>query len=111
MAVIVAEMNLGVYRNSAGRWRWRLWNGFRLTAISAQSFRDRIDAELAALYFRATGHRALYETVAAEESWYWHAFDDSGARVAMAARPFDTPFNAEHAATFVSNRVGLATFW
>jgi hypothetical protein len=41
MGLIAGEMNLGVYQDRDGRYRWRLWSGLRLLAISGESFDDR----------------------------------------------------------------------
>jgi hypothetical protein len=103
-------MNLGVYEDSAGRYRWRLWSGLRLVAISGESFRDRLDAELAALCFKADARDAAFDVVPVEDSWYWEARDPSGRRLAIASRRFDSPFNAKHMAAYVSNHVARATF-
>ena len=110
MALIAGEMNLGVYQDGAGRYRWRLWSGFRLVALSGGSFDDRLDAELAALSFRVDAYDVGYDVFAFDGSWYWHACDSAGQRLAIASRPFDSPFNAEHAAAYVSNHVARATF-
>jgi hypothetical protein len=110
MALIAGEMNLGVYEDSAGRYRWRLWSGLRLAAISGESFDDRLDAELAALCFKVYAHDAAYEVVALDGCWYWQARDGGGHQLAIASRRFDSPFNAKHAAGYVSNHVARATF-
>lgn len=110
MALIAGEMNLGVYEERTGRYRWRLWSGLRLVAVSADSFHDRLDAGLAALCFRADAYNAAYDVFASEGSWYWEARADTGERLAIAGRAFDSPFNAEHAAAYVSNHVARATF-
>jgi len=110
MALIAGEMNLGVYQDSAGRYRWRLWSGLRLVAVSGGSFDDRLDADLAALCFKVDAHDATYDVFASDGSWYWHACDGAGQRLAIASRPFDSPFTAKHAAAYVSNHVARATF-
>jgi uncharacterized protein YegP (UPF0339 family) len=110
MALIAGEMNLGVYQDSAGRYRWRLWSGLRLVAVSGESFPDRLDAELAALCFKVDSDDAAYDIFAYDGSWYWEARDGGGRRLAIASRPFDSPFNANHAAAYVSNHVARATF-
>jgi hypothetical protein len=110
MALVAGEMNLGVYQDNAGRYRWRLWSGLRLVAVSGQSFHDRLDAEFAALCFRVDAYEAAYDVFASDGSWYWQACDGAGQRLAIAGRPFDSPFNAKHAAAYVSNHVARATF-
>src|SRR5690349_21229833 len=110
MGLIAGEMNLGVYQNSAGRFRWRLWSGLRLLAVSGQSFSDRLDAELAALCFMTDGQDAAYDVVEVDDSWYWEARDGGGRRLALASRRFDSAFIAKHAAAYVSNHVADATF-
>ena len=110
MALIAGEMNLGVYQDSGGRYRWRLWSGLRLVAVSGGSFDDRLDADLAALCFKVDAHDVTYDVFASDGSWYWHACDGAGQRLAMASRPFDSPFTAKHAAAYVSNHVARATF-
>src|SRR3954465_8987233 len=110
MALIAGEMNLGVYEERAGRYRWRLWSGLRLVALSGESFGDRLDAGLAALCFKADAYDAAYDVFASDGSWYWEARGRAGERLAVAGRSFDTPFNAEHAAAYVSNHVARATF-
>ena len=110
MALIAGEMNLGVYEDGEGRYRWRLWSGLRLVAVSGESFHDRLDAGLAALCFKVDAYDAAFEVVASDGFWYWQARDGAGRRLAMASRRFDSPFNAEHAAAYVSNHVADATF-
>jgi hypothetical protein len=110
VGLIAGEMNLGVYEDSPGRYRWRLWSGLRLLAISGQSFHDRLDAELAALSFTVDAHDASYDVVDLGGSWYWQARGPGGWPLAVASRCFDSPFNAEHAAAYVSNHVARATF-
>ena len=110
MALITGEMNFGVYQDSAGRYRWRLWSGLRLLALSGESFLDRFDAEHAALCFKVEAYDTAYDVVASDGSWYWQARDRGGRLVAIASRAVDSAFNAEHAAAFVSNHVGRATF-
>jgi hypothetical protein len=110
MGLIAGEMNLGVYQDREGRYRWRLWSGLRLLAISGESFDDRLDAELAALCFRVDAYDAAYDVFAVDGYWYWEARGGGGQRLAIASRPVDSPFNAEHAAAYVSNHVGRATF-
>jgi uncharacterized protein YegP (UPF0339 family) len=110
MALIAGEMNLGVYQDSAGRYRWRLWSGLRLVAISGESFQDRLDAEHAALCFKVDAYDVAYDVFASGGSWYWEARDGGGQRVAIASRPFDSAFNAKHAAAYVNNHVARATF-
>jgi hypothetical protein len=110
VALIAGEMNLGVYEDSAGRYRWRLWSGLRLVAISAKSFDDRLDAELAALCFKVDADDVAFDVLACDGSWYWEARDGGGCRVAIASRRFDSPFNATHAAAYVSDHVARATF-
>src|SRR3954454_6367170 len=101
MALIAGEMNLGVYEERAGRYRWRLWSGLRLVAVSAESFDDRLDAGLAALCFKVDAYDAAYDVFAADGSWYWEARGGAGERLALAGRPFDSSFNAEHAAAYI----------
>src|SRR3954470_11800500 len=110
MALIAGEMNLGVYQDSDDRYRWRLWSGLRLVAISGESFHDRLDAELAALCFKVDAYHAEFDVFAFAGSWYWEACDGGGQRLAITSRPFDSPFNAKHAAAYVSNHVARATF-
>jgi uncharacterized protein YegP (UPF0339 family) len=110
MALIAGEMNLGVYQDSAGRYRWRLWSGLRLVAISGESFHDRLDAEFAALCFKVDARDAAFDVLALDDSWYWQARDGGGRPLAIASRRFDSPFNAKHAAAYVSNHVARATF-
>src|SRR4051812_18712973 len=110
MALVAGEMNLGVYADSEGRYRWRLWSGLRLVAVSGQSFHDRLDAEFAALCFKVDAYHAAFDVFPSGESWYWQACGDGGQRLAIASRPFDSPFNAKHAAAYVSNHVSRATF-
>ena len=64
MALIAGEMNLGVYQDSDDRYRWRLWSGLRLVAISGESFDDRLDAELAALCFKVDAYHAEFDVFA-----------------------------------------------
>src|SRR3954451_13569762 len=109
MGLIAGEMNLGVYQDSAGRYRWRLWSGLRLVAISGESFHDRLDAEFAALWFKAYARDAAYDVLALDGCWYGQARDDGGRQLAIASRRFDSPFNAKHAAGYVSNHVARAT--
>ena len=103
-------MILGVYEDRPGRYRWRLWSGFRLIALSGESFGDRLDAELAALWFAVNAHDVAYDVVPVDGSWYWDAHDAGGRRLAVASRRFDSPFIAKHAAAYVSNHVARATF-
>src|SRR5436853_6265441 len=104
MALIAGEMNLGVYQDSAGRYRWRLWSGLRLVAFSGESFHDRVDAEFAALCFKVDAYDAAYDVFASDGSWYWQACG-GGQRLALGSRPFDSPFIAKPAAAYVSNHV------
>jgi|SRR3954469_12546787 hypothetical protein len=110
MALIAGEMNLGVYEDSAGSYRWRLWSGLRLVAFSAESFHDRLDAEFAALCFKLDAYDAAYDVFASDGSWYWQARADGGQRLAFGSRAFDSAFIARHAAAYVSNHVAQATF-
>jgi hypothetical protein len=110
MALIAGEMNLGVYEDSAGRYRWRLWSGLRLVALSGESFDDRLDADLAALCFKVDAYDAAYDVLASDGAWYWQAHDGAGRPLAIASRRFDSPFNAKHAAAYVSNHAARATF-
>jgi hypothetical protein len=110
MALIAGEMNLGVFEDRPGRYRWRLWSGLRLLALSAVSFADRLDAELAALSFKVDAHEAAYDVLAVDGSWYWQAHDGGGQPLAIASRRFDSSFNAAHAAAYVSDHVAHATF-
>jgi hypothetical protein len=110
MAVIAGDMILGVYENSSGRYRWRLWSGFRLVAVSAESFRDRIDAELAAVYFKVNARAAAYDVVDTDGTSYWEARDADGRRLALSGRRFDSSFTATHAAGYISDHAAQAIF-
>ena len=103
-------MNLGVYEAGAGRYRWRIWSGLRLVAVSGDLFPDRLDAELAALCFKVDAHDAAYDVLAIDGSWYWEARDAGGHRVAIASRRFDSAFNARHTAAYVRDHAAQATF-
>jgi hypothetical protein len=110
VGVVTAEMNLGTYQDTTGRFRWRLWNGLRLMAVSGQSFDDRLDAELAALRFRTDGGGVAYDVLPVDASWYWQARDGAGRPVAIASRRFDSSFNATHEAAYIQAHVCHATF-